>query len=69
MAEEGGGAKAEGMISEQRKAELEAIKLRTQEEAAKAAEASKKEGKKKMGWVPMRVLQPAGRGLAVLSWR
>ena len=60
-----GGEKTEAQIkAEQAKAELEAIKLKTQEEAAKAAEAGKKEGKKKMGYlargVKSKYLEKAG---------
>jgi hypothetical protein len=63
--EAGGGEKTEAQLkAEQRKAELEAIKLKTQEEAAKAAEAGKKEGKKKMGYlargVKSKYLEKAG---------
>ncbi len=67
MAMEGdeAGEKTESQLkAEQRKAELEAIKLRTQEEAARAAEAGKKEGKKKMGYlargVKSKYLEKAG---------
>ena len=57
--------KTEAQLKKERaKAELEAAKLKTQEEAAKAAEAGKKEGKKKMGYlargVKSKYLEKAG---------
>ena len=59
------GEKTEAQLkAEARKAELEAIKLKAQEDAAKAAEAGKKEGKKKMGYlargVKSKYLEKAG---------